>query len=166
MLVLPPNLSNAIFFSFMTEFWEHHFSCKYPNSSRTPYNENYKTLCTGEEKLTPENTPFEAQLQYVSDAVMAFAWALKYVIIKDYTNWQNFLHVNSSIYRYNPPIWNHTLKPAVKPSSSSSSVYLIFLHHPMSDTVCRKATTSLPDLSTYVHHEDDETLDAFLITIS
>ena len=73
-------------FSFMTEFWEHHFSCKYPDSSRTPYNERYANNCTGEEKLTPENTPFEAQLQYVSDAVMAFAWALKYVVIKDYMN--------------------------------------------------------------------------------
>jgi metabotropic X receptor len=34
-------------------------------------------MCTGREKLTPEGTEFEGQLQYVSDAVMAFANAFK-----------------------------------------------------------------------------------------
>lgn len=58
------------------EFWEHHFQCKYPNSPRTPYNQKYETFCTGEERLG-EEMAFEDQLQYVSDAVMAFAWALR-----------------------------------------------------------------------------------------
>lgn len=61
------------------EFWEHHFSCKYPNSSKTPYNIRYTTSCTGREKLTEDNTVFEDQLQFVSDAVMAFAYAIRWV---------------------------------------------------------------------------------------
>ncbi|ODN00905.1 Metabotropic glutamate receptor 8 [Orchesella cincta] len=59
------------------EFWENHWQCKYPNSSKTPYNRDFNKSCTGYEKLTAENTNIEAQLQYVSDAVMAFAYALK-----------------------------------------------------------------------------------------
>ncbi|ENN70374.1 hypothetical protein YQE_12881, partial [Dendroctonus ponderosae] len=59
------------------EFWEHHFSCKYPNSSKTPYNIRYTKSCTGREKLTEDNTVFEDQLQFVSDAVMAFAYAIR-----------------------------------------------------------------------------------------
>lgn len=59
------------------EFWENHFECKYPNSSLTPYNKQYKRTCTGREKLTRNNTDFEDQLQFVSDAVMAFAYALR-----------------------------------------------------------------------------------------
>ncbi|ERL84497.1 hypothetical protein D910_01927 [Dendroctonus ponderosae] len=60
-----------------SEFWEHHFSCKYPNSSKTPYNIRYTKSCTGREKLTEDNTVFEDQLQFVSDAVMAFAYAIR-----------------------------------------------------------------------------------------
>lgn len=63
-------------FSFI-EFWEDHFQCRYPNSSLTPYNEKYTRTCTTKEKLTINSTDFEAQLQFVSDAVMAFAYALK-----------------------------------------------------------------------------------------
>ncbi|XP_060527716.1 metabotropic glutamate receptor 4-like isoform X4 [Cylas formicarius] len=59
------------------EFWEHHFSCRYPNSSKTPYNIRYTKNCTGKEKLTEENIVFEDQLQFVSDAVMAFAYAIR-----------------------------------------------------------------------------------------
>ncbi|KAK4876127.1 hypothetical protein RN001_012549 [Aquatica leii] len=59
------------------EFWEDHFQCRYPNSSRTPYNQKYTRLCTGKEKLTRQNTVFENQLQFVSDAVMAFAYAIR-----------------------------------------------------------------------------------------
>ena len=44
----------------------------------TPYNQDYKRNCSGNEKLTKENTQFEAQLQFVSDAVMAFAHAFRY----------------------------------------------------------------------------------------
>jgi metabotropic X receptor len=59
------------------EFWEDHFECRYPNSSKTPFNQKYTTACTTQEKLTKNNTNFEDQLQFVSDAVMAFAYALK-----------------------------------------------------------------------------------------
>ncbi|KAK3918104.1 Metabotropic glutamate receptor 4, partial [Frankliniella fusca] len=58
------------------EFWEDHFHCRYPNSSLTPYNGRYNETCTAKERLTRENTVFENQLQFVSDAVMAFAHAL------------------------------------------------------------------------------------------
>ncbi|XP_043269518.1 metabotropic glutamate receptor 2-like isoform X2 [Venturia canescens] len=58
------------------EFWEDHFKCRYPNSSQTPYN-NYTEECTTTEKLTRENTAFEDQLQFVSDAVLAFAHAFR-----------------------------------------------------------------------------------------
>ena len=60
-----------------TEFWEDHFKCRYPGKLATPYNQNYIKDCTGKERLTRENTQFEAQLQFVSDAVMAFAHAFK-----------------------------------------------------------------------------------------
>ena len=59
-----------------SEYWEDHFQCRYPHSLDTPYN-NYSRSCTGKERLTSENTQFEAQLQFVSDAVMAFAHAFK-----------------------------------------------------------------------------------------
>ncbi len=39
-------------------------------------------MCTGEERLTKENTQFEAQLQFVSDAVMAFAHAFRWLMLK------------------------------------------------------------------------------------
>ncbi|XP_055916747.1 metabotropic glutamate receptor 2 [Eupeodes corollae] len=58
------------------EFWEDHFQCRYPKSVSTPYN-NYNRTCNGKEKLTRSNTDFEDQLQFVSDAVMAFAYALR-----------------------------------------------------------------------------------------
>lgn len=60
------------------EFWEHHFQCKFFNTTNPRY-QNFTKICTGEEKLTSENTRFEAQLQFVSDAVMAFAYALRFV---------------------------------------------------------------------------------------
>jgi metabotropic X receptor len=60
-----------------SEFWEHHFHCRYPNSSKTPYTEKHAPLCSGKEKLTRQNTVFEDQLQFVSDAVMAFAYAIR-----------------------------------------------------------------------------------------
>ncbi|XP_066582766.1 metabotropic glutamate receptor 2 isoform X2 [Prorops nasuta] len=59
------------------EFWEDHFQCRYPNASRTPYNLNYTKECTTKERLTKNNTAFEDQLQFVSDAVMAFAYAFR-----------------------------------------------------------------------------------------
>lgn len=60
----------------MTEFWEDHFQCRYPNSSATPFNQNYSRVCTRQERLSSNDTSFEDQLQFVSDAVMAFAHAL------------------------------------------------------------------------------------------
>ncbi|KMQ89329.1 metabotropic glutamate receptor 7 [Lasius niger] len=64
-------------FTLILEFWEDHFKCRYPNASRTPYNKKYTTVCTTEERLTEQNTAFENQLQFVSDAVMAFAYAFR-----------------------------------------------------------------------------------------
>ncbi|KAK8383396.1 hypothetical protein O3P69_019049 [Scylla paramamosain] len=60
-----------------SEYWENHFGCRYPNSSLTPYNAATTRECTGAEQLTAKNTQFEAQLQFVSDAVMAFAYAFR-----------------------------------------------------------------------------------------
>ncbi|KAG6449197.1 hypothetical protein O3G_MSEX005931 [Manduca sexta] len=59
------------------EFWEDHFQCRYPGSPRTPYNGQYSHTCSGLERLTDNNTEFERQLQFVSDAVMAFAYAIR-----------------------------------------------------------------------------------------
>ncbi|KAJ0176873.1 hypothetical protein K1T71_008052 [Dendrolimus kikuchii] len=59
------------------EFWEDHFQCRYPGSTRTPYNGQYSRPCSGLERLTVNNTEFERQLQFVSDAVMAFAYAIR-----------------------------------------------------------------------------------------
>lgn len=60
------------------EYWEKQFMCKHPNGSLTPYNEQFNRTCTGKEKYD-EEYPYspEAQLQFVSDAVMAFAYAYK-----------------------------------------------------------------------------------------
>lgn len=59
------------------EFWEHFFDCKWPNSTKTPYNQK-TNLCSGEEVMSSK-TGYEAerQLQFVSDAVLVFAYALK-----------------------------------------------------------------------------------------
>ncbi|XP_022235092.1 metabotropic glutamate receptor 4-like [Limulus polyphemus] len=60
------------------EYWEQYFNCKWPKSMTTPYNQNYDRYCTGDEKMTYENgyEP-ERQLQFVSDAVLAFAYAFR-----------------------------------------------------------------------------------------
>lgn len=58
------------------EFWEDHFQCRYQNSSLTPYNSKYTRQCTSRERLNADMA-FENQLQFVSDAVMAFAMALR-----------------------------------------------------------------------------------------
>ncbi|XP_037076354.1 metabotropic glutamate receptor-like [Pollicipes pollicipes] len=60
-----------------TEYWEHKFNCKFRESPLTLYNQNYERQCTGREPVSRSNTQFEAQLQFVSDAVMAFAYAFK-----------------------------------------------------------------------------------------
>ena len=60
------------------EYWEDYFQCRVPGSPETPFNQNYTRVCSGEERQTRYNgyVP-EAQLQFVSDAVMAFAVALQ-----------------------------------------------------------------------------------------
>ncbi|ESO83631.1 hypothetical protein LOTGIDRAFT_133010 [Lottia gigantea] len=60
------------------EYWEHHFKCKYPGSLWTPLNEEYNQSCTGKEQIDESNGfELEAQLQFVSDGVLAFANAAK-----------------------------------------------------------------------------------------
>nr|XP_021199674.2 metabotropic glutamate receptor 2 [Helicoverpa armigera] len=59
------------------EFWEDQFKCRYPGSARTPYNVQYSRACSGAERLSPDNIEFEAQLQFVTDAVLAFAHAIR-----------------------------------------------------------------------------------------
>ncbi|XP_053610017.1 metabotropic glutamate receptor 2-like [Plodia interpunctella] len=59
------------------EFWEDQFRCRVRGSARTPYNAEYSRTCSGQERLTAENTNFEAQLQFVTDAVYAFVHAIK-----------------------------------------------------------------------------------------
>ncbi|GFQ90747.1 metabotropic glutamate receptor [Trichonephila clavata] len=59
-----------------TEFWEHFFNCRWPGSTATPYNQLTKTFCTGEERIGPVYEA-EKQLQFVSDSVLAFAYALR-----------------------------------------------------------------------------------------
>nr|XP_027198972.1 metabotropic glutamate receptor 3-like [Dermatophagoides pteronyssinus] len=63
------------------EYWEHTFKCKWPNSDYTPYNLEFKKNCTGYERtMIAENESdddVEMQLQFVSDAVLAFAYAIQ-----------------------------------------------------------------------------------------
>ena len=60
-------------------------------------------MCTGEEKLSLEDTEFEGQLQYVSDAVMAFAYAFKlvhltYRIFPNFHNFNLYYNLNKNLY--------------------------------------------------------------------
>jgi len=71
-------LALSVLLSVCAEFWEGHFQCRYPNSAPTPYNKSYKKVCDITERLHRDNTAFEGQLQFVSDAVMAFAYAFRY----------------------------------------------------------------------------------------
>lgn len=64
---------------FLSEFWEDHFKCRYPGAARTPYNAHYESMCSGREQLSADNIEFEAQLQFVTDAVLAFAVAIRCV---------------------------------------------------------------------------------------
>lgn len=54
------------------------FQCRWPGSLETPFNQNYTEPCDPNARQTLYNgyVP-EAQLQFVSDSVMAFAVALK-----------------------------------------------------------------------------------------
>ncbi|VVD04783.1 unnamed protein product [Leptidea sinapis] len=64
------------------EFWEHQFQCRYPGAPRTPFNGQYQHHCSGLERLTDNNIEFERQLQFVADAVMAFAYAISVATLK------------------------------------------------------------------------------------
>ncbi|XP_077532106.1 mangetout isoform X2 [Haemaphysalis longicornis] len=60
------------------EFWEHFFRCKWNDSLVTPFNRNYSRRCTGRERIgANQGYRLEGQLQFVSDAVLAFAYALR-----------------------------------------------------------------------------------------
>ncbi|XP_077509447.1 mangetout isoform X2 [Amblyomma americanum] len=59
------------------EFWEHFFRCKWNNSLVTPFNQRHPRNCTGRERISDNKSyKLEGQLQFVSDAVLAFAYAL------------------------------------------------------------------------------------------
>ncbi|KAL3227993.1 hypothetical protein MRX96_003924 [Rhipicephalus microplus] len=60
------------------EFWEHFFGCKWNGSLVTPFNQRHRRSCTGEERISDNKAyKLEAQLQFVSNAVLAFAHALR-----------------------------------------------------------------------------------------
>lgn len=69
-------------FLFLSEFWEDQFRCRYPGGALTPYNAQYSRVCSGRERLSPDNTVFEAQLQFVTDAVLAFAYAIRSHLVR------------------------------------------------------------------------------------
>lgn len=53
-------------------------SCKWNDSLVTPFNRNYSRRCTGRERIgANQGYRLEGQLQFVSDAVLAFAYALR-----------------------------------------------------------------------------------------
>jgi len=61
-----------------TEYWEDYFQCRVRGSIETPFNQNYSRFCDRKLRQTKQNGyQREAQLQFVSDAVLAFAHALK-----------------------------------------------------------------------------------------
>ncbi|UYV77703.1 GPRMGL5 [Cordylochernes scorpioides] len=65
------NLRNPWF----AEYWEHAFNCRWQGQPPTPYNTDVRPACTGKEHHS--ELQIEKQLQFVSDAVLAFAVALK-----------------------------------------------------------------------------------------
>jgi metabotropic X receptor len=63
------------------EYWEDYFRCRLADDDdvmETPFNQDHINVCSGDNRQTIDNGfELEAQLQFVSDAVMAFAYALK-----------------------------------------------------------------------------------------
>ncbi|CAK9299002.1 unnamed protein product [Gordionus sp. m RMFG-2023] len=63
------------------EVWEKYFECRFPNTDKTYENQIWnRKLCTGKESMRSLLPPYgnikmEDQLQFVSDAVLAFAYA-------------------------------------------------------------------------------------------
>src|SRR5262249_8079182 len=58
------------------EMWERVFQCRYPGKGLTRNNAKYNTTCTGKENLDYKYQ-YEKQLQFVSDAVLVFAYAVR-----------------------------------------------------------------------------------------
>lgn len=59
------------------EYWEQVIGCKFIHSRWTPFNQHYDWTCVGDEKLLDkEGFHIEKRLQYISEAVLAFAHAL------------------------------------------------------------------------------------------
>ncbi|CAG9786492.1 unnamed protein product [Diatraea saccharalis] len=82
------------------ELWEAQFQCRYPGSPRTPYNGHFERACSGHERLTVDNTEFERQLQFVSDAVLAFAYAIRNGDGPARYNILHFKQVQQNVYRW------------------------------------------------------------------
>lgn len=61
------------------EYWEAEFGCRFPSKDQplTPFNKNYSKECTGKEGGVDYPYDYEPQLQFVSDAVLLFAHAIK-----------------------------------------------------------------------------------------
>lgn len=64
------------------EYWEDYFRCHLVDADdeiiETPFNQDYAKECDVTDRQTANNGfELEAQLQFVSDAVLAFAYALK-----------------------------------------------------------------------------------------
>uniref|UniRef100_A0A915KQ64 G-protein coupled receptors family 3 profile domain-containing protein n=1 Tax=Romanomermis culicivorax TaxID=13658 RepID=A0A915KQ64_ROMCU len=76
-LTVESNVRNPWFY----EMWESEFKCRYPNKPETIYNRNFSSICTGREhKNQPDGRApyeYEQQLQFVSDATLVFAYALR-----------------------------------------------------------------------------------------
>ncbi|GFR28974.1 metabotropic glutamate receptor 7 [Trichonephila clavata] len=60
-----------------TEYWEQTFSCKFPDSMLTPANIFATKVCDGSEMSTAKEFEIEEEIQYASDSVWAFAYAIK-----------------------------------------------------------------------------------------
>ena len=63
-----------------TEYWEDMFQCRFPGALPTPYSVQWEKECTGDESYEASGQfklEMEGQLQFVSDAVMAFAEAFR-----------------------------------------------------------------------------------------
>ena len=67
------------------EYWEDYFGCRVIGSLETPFNQNYTRPCDDTLRQTRDNGyEQEAQLQFVSDAVLAFAFALKVRVVNSH----------------------------------------------------------------------------------
>ncbi|GFY18065.1 metabotropic glutamate receptor 1 [Trichonephila clavipes] len=60
-----------------TEYWEQSFSCKFPETMLTPANIFATKVCDGNEMSTAKEFEIEEEVQYASDSVWAYAYAIK-----------------------------------------------------------------------------------------